>query len=65
MAARLKTLDRETRILLRSRGGLSPREIREGLCVSKQGAMDALNPLLEAGLIDRVGTLKNGRYILK
>ncbi len=51
--------------MLRIRGGLSPREIREGLGVSKQGAMDTLNPLLEAGLIERVGTLKNGRYVLK
>ncbi len=51
--------------LLRVRGALSPREIREGLGVSKQGAMDALNPLIAAGLIERVGTLKNGRYLLK
>lgn len=51
--------------LLRSRGALSPREIREALGVSKQGAMDTLNPLLEAGLVERVGTLKNGRYVLK
>ncbi len=51
--------------MLRTRGGLSPREIREGLGVSKQGAMDTLNPLIEAGLIERVGTMKNGRYILK
>lgn len=51
--------------LLRVRGGLSPREIRAGLGLSKQGAMDALNPLLAAGLIQRIGTLKNGRYVLK
>lgn len=51
--------------LLRVRGALAPRDIREALGVSKQGAMDALNPLLVAGLIERVGTLKNGRYILK
>ena len=51
--------------LLSARGGLSPREIREALGVSKQGAMDTLNPLLEAGLVERVGTLKNGRYVLK
>lgn len=51
--------------LLRVRGALAPRDIREALGVSKQGAMDALNPLLDAGLIERVGTLKNGRYILK
>jgi Fic family protein len=51
--------------LLRTHGGLSPHEIREGLGISKQGAMDVLNPLIEAGLIERVGTLKNGRYVLK
>lgn len=51
--------------LLRARGGLSPREIREALDVSRQGAMDTLNPLVDAGLVERVGTLKNGRYILK
>ncbi len=51
--------------MFRTRGGLSPREIREGLGVSKQGAMDVLNPLIDAGLIERIGTLKNGRYILK
>jgi Fic family protein len=51
--------------LLRTRGGLSPREIREGLGLSKQGAMDALNPLMEAGLVERTGTLKNGRYVLR
>jgi DNA-binding Lrp family transcriptional regulator len=48
-----------------NKGGLSPREIWEGVGVSKQGAMDILNPLLEAGLIERIGTLKNGRYVLK
>jgi hypothetical protein len=26
--------------------------------------MDLLNPLLEAGLVRRVGTRKSGRYIL-
>ncbi len=51
--------------LLRSRGSLSPREIWDGLEISKQGAMDLLRPLLKAGLIKRVGTLKNGRYVLK
>jgi hypothetical protein len=35
------------------------------LGLSKQGAMDVLNPLMEAGLIERMGTLKNGRYLLK
>ncbi|MDD2235745.1 MAG: Fic family protein [Kiritimatiellae bacterium] len=51
--------------MIRARGGLSPREIREGLDFSKQGAMDVLNPLIKAGLIERIGTLKNGRYVLK
>ena len=51
--------------LLRARGGLSPRELWDGLAISKQGAMDLLRPLLDAGLIERVGTLKHGRYVLK
>jgi len=51
--------------LLRARGGLSPREIWSGLKISKQGAMDLLRPLLKAGLVRRVGTLKHGRYVLK
>ena len=51
--------------LLRTRGSLSPREVWDGLGVSKQGAMDLLRPLIKAGLVKRVGTLKNGRYVLK
>lgn len=51
--------------LLRARGGLSPQEIWDGLGVSKQGAMDLLRPLMKAGLVERVGTLKHGRYVLK
>lgn len=51
--------------LLRERGSLSPRELWDALGVSKQGAMDLLRPLLEAGLIQREGTLKTGRYLLK
>lgn len=51
--------------LLRTRGSLSPREVWDGLGVSKQGAMGLLGPLLKAGLIKRVGTLKHGRYVLK
>jgi Fic family protein len=50
--------------LLRDRQSLTPKEIRDGVGVSKQGAMDLLNPLLEAGLVRRVGTRKSGRYIL-
>ncbi len=50
--------------MLRDRGSLTPQQIREGIGVSKQGAMDLLNPLLEAGLVRRIGTRKSGRYIL-
>lgn len=50
--------------LLRDRKSLTPQQIREGVGISKQGAMDLLNPLLEAGLVRRVGTRKSGRYIL-
>lgn len=52
-------------LLLRRRGSLSPREIWDGLRISKQGAMDLIRPLLKAKLIKRVGTLKNGRYVLR
>jgi len=51
--------------LLRAKGGLSPQEIWDGLGVSKQGAIDLLRPLMKAGLIKRIGTLKHGRYVLK
>lgn len=50
--------------LLRARGSLSPREIWDGLKISKQGAMDLIRPLVKAKLIKRVGTLKHGRYML-
>ena len=50
--------------LLRDRKSLTPQEIRKGIGVSKQGAMDLLNPLLMAGLVRRIGTRKSGRYIL-
>src|SRR5256884_1454678 len=51
--------------LLRAKGGLSPQGIWDGLGVSKQGAIDLLRPLMKAGLIKRIGTLKHGRYVLK
>ena len=50
--------------LLRDRKSLTPQEIRDGIGVSKQGAMDLLNPLLQVGLVSRIGTKKSGRYIL-
>ena len=51
--------------LLSVQGGMAPAEIRETLGVSKQGAMDAINPLIGAGLIEKVGSHKSGRYRLK
>jgi len=50
--------------LLRERGALAPREIWDGLGVSKQGAMDLLRPLLEAGVVKKTGTKKSGKYTL-
>jgi DNA-binding MarR family transcriptional regulator len=51
--------------LLGQSGGMTPPELWAALKVSKQGAMDMLRPLLKAGLVKRVGTLKTGRYVLK
>lgn len=50
--------------LIRDHGSLAPAEIRELLGVSKQGAMNLINPLLEFGLIEKRGTRKTGRYFL-
>jgi hypothetical protein len=50
--------------LLRDHHSLTPHEIRDGIGVSKQGAMDLLNPLLQAAIVRRIGTRKSGRYIL-
>ena len=46
-------------------GGMTPAEIWATLKVSRQGAMDLLRPLLKAGLVKRIGTTKNGSYLLK
>ena len=51
--------------LLGKSGGMTPAELWAALKVSKQGAMDLLRPLVKAGLVKRVGTLKTGRYVLK
>ena len=51
--------------LLRDHGRMSPAEIWEALAISRQGAMDLLRPLLEAGLVEKIGGKKNGRYSLK
>ena len=51
--------------LMRDHGSMSPAELWEGLGVSKQGAMNLLHPLLEAGLVEKIGGKKTGRYALK
>jgi len=50
---------------LRDQGRATPREIWAAVKVSRQGAMDLIKPLIEAGLIVREGTRKSGRYRLK
>lgn len=51
--------------LLRDHGSMAPAELWAGLAVSKQGAMDLLRPLLEGGLVEKIGGKKTGRYSLK
>jgi len=51
-------------LLLRDHGEMAPREIWNALGLSRQGAMDTINPLLAAGIIEKVGSKKTGRYRL-
>jgi len=51
--------------LLRDHGGMAPGEIWKALGISRQGAMDLLRPLLDAGIVEKVGGKKTGRYVLK
>jgi Fic family protein len=51
--------------LLADNGGMSPAEIWTALDISRQGAMDLLNPLMEAGIVERTGGKKTGRYVLR
>lgn len=48
-----------------SRLGVGDAEIWEALGVSRQGAMDLLRSLLDAGLVEKVGGKKTGRYVLR
>lgn len=50
--------------LLRDHGSMAPSEIWAALSVSRQGAMDLLRPLLDAGLVEKLGGKKTGRYVL-
>jgi len=57
---------RQERLLqfLADRKSMTPRAIWDALGVSKQGALDLLRPLVEAGLVKRIGTRKSGSYTL-
>jgi predicted HTH transcriptional regulator len=50
--------------LLRDHGSMTPAELWAALGVSCQGAMDLLRPLLQGGLVEKVGGKKAGRYSL-
>jgi Fic family protein len=51
--------------LLRDHASMSPAEIWAAMEVSRQGAMDLLNPLIEAGIVEKIGGKKTGRYSLR
>ncbi len=51
--------------MLQARDRMTPAEIWAALNISKQGALDLINPLLDAGLILREGTRKSGWYRCK
>jgi Fic family protein len=52
-------------LLLRDHGSMAPNQIWKALRISRQGAMDLLRPLLDAGLVEKIGGKKTGRYILR
>jgi Fic family protein len=66
-ADRLVLRPRQLRLLqlLRDHGSMAPAELWAALKVSRQGAMDLLRPLMDAGLVEKVGGRKTGRYALR
>lgn len=66
-SAKLVLRPRQERLLklLRDHGGMAPSEIWAALNISRQGAMDLLRPLLKAGLVEKIGGKKTGRYALR
>lgn len=65
--AKLKLRPKQERLLklLRDHGSMTPSALWKALAVSKQGAMDLLRPLLEAGVVEKLGGKKTGSYSLK
>ncbi|MGB7208969.1 MAG: Fic family protein [Pyrinomonadaceae bacterium] len=51
--------------LLRDHASMSPAEIWAAMEVSRQGAMDLLNPLIDARIVEKIGGKKTGRYSLR
>ncbi|MDC0934783.1 Fic family protein [Pirellulales bacterium] len=51
--------------LLRDHGSMAPAEIWAALDISRQGAMDLLRPLLDGGVVEKIGGKKTGRYALR
>lgn len=64
--AKIRLLPRQEKLLqlLKEQGAMHPSQIWAELKVSRQGAMNLLRPLLNAGFIRREGTHKSGRYLL-
>lgn len=60
----LKPKQERLLLLLRDHGEMAPKQIWEALDLSRQGAADLINPLLESGIIEKVGTKKSGKYRL-
>ncbi|MCX6936867.1 MAG: Fic family protein [Verrucomicrobia bacterium] len=50
--------------LLRDHGAMAPTDLWSTLGLSKQGTLDLLRPLLAAGVVEKIGTRKTGRYAL-
>ena len=51
--------------LLHDHGSMAPAEIWKALDISRQGAVDLIHPLIEVGIIEKLGSKKNGRYLLR
>ena len=51
--------------LLRDHGAMAPAGIWATLGVSRHRAMDLLRPLLDAGVVEKVGGNKTGRHVLR
>ena len=64
--AKICLLPRQEQLLqlLKEHGVMQPSQIWSELKISRQGAMNLLRPLMEAGLVRREGTHKSGRYLL-